>query len=296
MTALTWPSICFGVTNYQGILCSAVTPALDSFWYGFMFSKAVVPIACFLLCSATAADNRYDHLNASNDANWQSGGIQHAPSSHSAYSIATLAGDLPGLEFFGNTNEAWVIDCPAELSNVGECAKYKENIVLNRHPDLVSREEGTLTVHSSRKDVVLKNQSIDSQPYVVGYIPKASLMLIYVQYWEGDTHYVVDTVTGSKQEIQGVPVFNDSFTKFVTAEYDLLAQYSPNILSVFSNRNGWHKEYYVSPETWGADNPVWVSDAQIDFEKITLSNSLDSHYKSDRSLKFSDDNWQLSQR
>ena len=186
----------------------------------------------------------------------------------------------------------WEIDCPKDILNAGNCASYKEDFLLKKYPYLISRENGSLIINSKRKQVALKNG--EEFYYAIGYIPQAELVLVRIQYWEGNSHYVIDTKSGGKWEINGFPAFNTSFTKFVTTDYDLEAQYSPNNLGVFIRNGVWHKEYYLSPPSWGASDPVWVNDELIHFKKVTMSSSTFENKYEDFSLYYSDGNWWLS--
>ncbi len=99
---------------------------------------------------------------------------------------------------------------------------------------------------------------------------------------------------GSQMEIKGFPVFNADSTQFVAVDLDLEAHYNPNVLSVFvRNRYAiWNLQYYIEPQGWGPEAPVWVSETKVNFSKRyayggkpTLAN-----------LIFEDGNWNLKIR
>ncbi len=169
----------------------------------------------------------------------------------------------------------WVMNCPDQINNAGQCADYKEQLLIKKYPLVVSRIEDVLLVSTQKgNQVELKN---DSWHYhAIGFIEQANLVLVRIQYWEGNSHLLVDTEYGYKKEIYGFPTFNKNYTQFATTDYDLEASYNPNILGIYKKYASWKLEYFISPDSWGSDTPEWVDDNNLIFTKVSLSNNFEN--------------------
>jgi hypothetical protein len=186
----------------------------------------------------------------------------------------------------------WVLECPEHISNAGRCAAHKERLLIKKYPLLVSRAGDTLKISTKRgNQVELEDKSWHY--YAIGYIEQANILLVRIQYWEGNSHLVVDTENGYKKEIYGFPTFNKDFTQFVATDYDLEAGYNPNILGVYKKYASWRLEYFISPDSWGSDSPVWIDDNNLTFTRISAPQLLE--YKRQKyMLTKRNGNWWLS--
>jgi len=168
----------------------------------------------------------------------------------------------------------WVLECPEHISNAGRCAAHKEQLLIKKYPSLVSRAGDILQISTKKgNQVELENKSWHY--YAIGYIEQANILLVRTQYWEGNSHLVVDTENGYKKEIYGFPTFNKDYTQFVTTDYDLEAGYNPNILGIYKKYASWRLEYFISPDSWGSDSPVWIDDNNLAFTRISAPQLLE---------------------
>jgi hypothetical protein len=188
------------------------------------------------------------------------------------------------------------LTCPETITNAGQCAAYSETIILKKYGSWVKRQGTVLSIGPiGGKTVEFKDPPHGGWSYyAVRYYKQAGLLLVRTQYIEGNSYTVVNMEHGSQMEIKGFPVFNADSTQFVAVDLDLEANYNPNVLSVYArNRYSiWNLQYYIEPQGWGPEAPVWVSETKVIFskryaygEKPTLAN-----------LIFEDGNWNLKIR
>lgn len=165
----------------------------------------------------------------------------------------------------------WSLTCPETITNAGQCAAYSEAIILKKYGSRVKRQGAVLSISPiSGKTVEFKDPKHGEwSHYAVRYFKKAGLLLVRVQYMEGNSYTVVNMEHGSQMEIKGFPVFSADSTKFVAVDLDLESHYNPNVLSVYArNRHSiWNLQYYIEPLGWGPEAPVWVSKTKVNFAK-----------------------------
>ncbi len=178
------------------------------------------------------------------------------------------------------------------MNNAGQCAEFKEQLLLKKHPHVVSRVGDVLIITTQKgNQVELKNEGL--YYYATGVIEQAKLVLVRIQYWEGNSHLIVDTEYGYKKEIYGFPTFNQTYTQFATTDYDLDANYNPNILGIYKKYASWKLEYFISPDSWGSDSPEWKDDNNLIFTKVS-SPKIFEHIKEKFVLSKRDGNWWLN--
>ncbi len=187
----------------------------------------------------------------------------------------------------------WSLTCLETITNAGQCASYNEAIILKKYGSLVKRQDAVLSIGPIMgKTVEFKNpQHGEWSYYAVRYYKKAELLLIRVQKLEGNSYIIVNMEDGSQMEIKGFPVFSADSMKFVAVDLDLEAHYNPNVLGVYAkNRYSiWNLQYYIEPQGWGPEEPMWVSKTKVKFTKRYA-------YKKEPTkayLIFEDGNWNL---
>ena len=186
----------------------------------------------------------------------------------------------------------WVLHCPEHINNAGQCADHKEQLLIKKYPLVVSRTGDVLIISTHKgNQVELKNDSWHY--YAIGFIEQANLLLVRIQYWEGNSHLIVDTEYGYKKEIYGFPTFNKDYTQFATSDYDLEANYNPNILGIYKKHASWKLEYFISPDSWGSDSPEWIDDNNLTFTKVSFSSKIFEYKKEKYILTKRDGNWWL---
>ncbi len=195
----------------------------------------------------------------------------------------------------------WVLHCPDHMNNAGQCADHKEQLLIKKHPLIVSRTGDVLIITTQKgKQVELKNDSWGGY-HAIALIEQANLLLVRIQYWEGNSHLIVDTEYGYKKEIYGFPTFNKDYTQFATSDYDLTANYNPNILGIYKKHASWKLEYFISPDSWGSspdswgsDSPEWIDDNKLVFTKVSPSSKFSEHKREKYMLIKRDGNWWLN--
>lgn len=160
----------------------------------------------------------------------------------------------------------WFLSCPQGIDNAAQCAAVEEKKLLQSQSSWLERKAGELVVHTQNGDNKCFHNGADHF-FAVRYYPKAALLLIRVQYQEGNSYRIVDTRYGYEREIFGFPLFNASYTRFVTTDVDLESQYNPNNLSVYTRQSSWQVQYFIRPQSWGPIEPRWIDDNKIAFKK-----------------------------
>ncbi len=187
------------------------------------------------------------------------------------------------LSVFANVNATdWIIDCPDYITNDYECPQFKEQFLLKKYPQLISKTGNVLTIATQTgKLIIFKNnreQGEQSKEYsVVGIIEQASIVLVYIQYYESRLYLIIDTKSGAKQEIRGYPIFNQNYTQFVTIDHVLYMESGSNTLSVHKyDGAAWVLEYSAYKPTWSAQ---WIDDNLLVFTKIEMYETWDPNYR-----------------
>ena len=223
------------------------------------------------------------------------GAVPAIPAHNKAHSVLMkyFAAIFVCLMSSGAFADEWSLTCPEKITNAGQCAAYSEAIILKKYGSWVKRQGAVLSIGPiGGKTVEFKDpQHGGWSHYAVRYYKKAGLLLVRVQYTEGNSYTVVNMEHGSQMAIKGFPVFSADSTQFVAVDWDLEAHYNPNVLSVFSkNRYSiWNLQYYIEPEGWGPEAPVWVSKTKVKFTKRNAYGKKPTKAY----LIFEDGNWNL---
>jgi hypothetical protein len=133
------------------------------------------------------------------------------------------------------------------------------------------------------------------------YLANIGYHVVEVQYVEGGAYLLVNTRTGEKQVVCGVPVPSPDGARFVLTSVDLDAEYLPTTVQVWTvGEDGVQMEWRFDPlevqegvfpydELWGLTDAEWVSPTAIRLRRV---------YSTDRKsevvlIELKDDRWIL---
>jgi hypothetical protein len=171
------------------------------------------------------------------------------------------------------------LKCPGNIRNSGECAEYLENSIIHTL-NFAKRVEDTLYISTrGGKKLTLQSKKIPEESsclyYLVDFLRDIDMVVVYCQYWEGDTFFAIHLIEGKPIDIHGYPNVSPDKKQFVTATIDLEAGYTPNTISIYGiTGQGYSPMWSIKPEGWGARDLEWKNDRTIRFNKTTLDSSF----------------------
>lgn len=117
------------------------------------------------------------------------------------------------------------------------------------------------------REVQLDDGSGDSTPSYSFYdvVPALDSYVLHAQYYEGNAWLVVSRLTGTKVEINGLPVVAPNKRRFVTGNFDLDAHYTPNDVVIWTHGDDGaiKQEWKIEPKDWGPTYLRWLSSTKF---------------------------------
>ncbi|MGV3742613.1 MAG: hypothetical protein ACO1NO_09925 [Burkholderiaceae bacterium] len=175
--------------------------------------------------------------------------------------------------------------CPTTIHNSYQCSQYLERELAKEYPTLFSRQAQQLTISLLNGRKKTYTDIPDAPNYgangkwftLVQYYPEIGYALLGVQYYEGDTYYLVNLKTGEETNIVSYPVLSPDRKRIAVANVDIVSGYTPDFLAVYELQpSGLKTEFYAKPDDWGADSVRWVSNDEISFIQYRLNPNYDA--------------------
>ena len=170
--------------------------------------------------------------------------------------------------------------CPETIHNAYEHAQCREKDLSKHYPGLFSRADLRLIVNLTNggEKVYTDDERKNLWYTFVAYYPEIGYGLIWAQFYEDGTNYLVNMRTGKDTDIVGDPILSPDKKRIAVSNVDLEAQYTPNVLSVYELRpDGLAVEFIEKPAEWGPWNLRWVTNQEISFIKYSFDS--ESPYK-----------------
>jgi hypothetical protein len=170
--------------------------------------------------------------------------------------------------------------CPAAIQNSHECAKYLENALGRDRPGLFTRKDGQLGIrigNGKLKTYTDGKQKVGDETHfnIIQYFPSASLAVIHAQYWEGDTHYVLNLNNGLETHIEGYPILSPDKNRIAVYAFDIVANYGPNVLAVYLiKKENLQLEFIAKPTDWGPTKVRWLDSKRLSFAKTWYDSNM----------------------
>ncbi len=167
--------------------------------------------------------------------------------------------------------------CPPSIGNSYECAKFSEQVLLEKYPDLFKRSGGVLSVQLKNNQLQVFADAEDTENYganailyaVTQYYPEIGYVLIVKQYYEGADNYLFSLKVGKLFPILSFPVISPSLKKLASGYCD--EGNSECGIQIFRvNDDKIEVELSATEEKWGAENIQWLSDSEFEFTKRAL--------------------------
>ena len=183
--------------------------------------------------------------------------------------------------------------CPESIQNSLECAIYLEKILKTKNPQLFTRTDSRLEIRLANG--AFKTYFDDKQKVgegtsynIIQYYPDAALAVIHAQYWEGNTHYVLNLNNGQQTHIEGYPILSPDKKRIVVYALDLDAGYGPNILAIYLIQNDMLLlEFVVKPTDWGPSQVRWLNSKQVSFAKTWYDSKMNERTET-KSIRYRD--------
>lgn len=183
--------------------------------------------------------------------------------------------------------------CPESIRNSQECAIYLEKIIETKNPQLFTRKDSRLDIRLANGG--LKTYIDDKQKVgegtiynLIQYFPDAALAVIHAQYWEGDTHYVLNLNNGQQTHVEGYPILSPDKKRIAVYALDLVAGYGPNILAIYLiQSDNLLLEFVVKPTDWGASQVRWVDSKRVSFAKTWYDSKMNERMEM-KSIRYQD--------
>lgn len=119
-------------------------------------------------------------------------------------------------------------------------------------------------------DLVDDDSHTDSRVlyHCLDYFPDEGLFLVHGALYEGTDYFFVCEKTGKTISLGGMPFFSPDRTRVAASNVDIIAGYDFNGIRIFRiNNDELKSELELAPGEWGPQNPRWVSETEIVFEK-----------------------------
>jgi hypothetical protein len=182
----------------------------------------------------------------------------------------------------------WSDGCPETMTNSHECYLYKESQLAKRYGNLFYRKGKAQNLHvrlGNSQIKVLKDvpeiEGVERVAYshvLVGYYPDVNYWLVAIQYIEGSSYFLLNGKNGREFKVDGETFLSPDKTRFVVANFDIEAGWSPNILSIWRvEEDRLIQEFSVEPEEWGATTVIWEGDSTVRFSKTSWSKDGDQY-------------------
>lgn len=139
-------------------------------------------------------------------------------------------------------------ECKGSYKERTVCMAKREAEIIKRYPQLMERKEGDLILkplQTSNSPKVFKNvwsndnEGNNTTYWLAEYYPQYKISYIKVVYYEGHSAYIYHHEYGSYQEVVGDIAFSKDGKHMVAYNEDIEAEYTPNIVTIFSLGKNW---------------------------------------------------------
>lgn len=163
-------------------------------------------------------------------------------------------------------------------SNSYECAQIIEKYQIPYYSNFVKRTNQKLTLAiDNGSNLVLENNDKEEDGIWYSfrdYMENINSYIIDIQYYEGGEYYLINKFDGKKIIVPGMIKIAPDNLHFVSYNLDLEAEYSPNGFVIYKLINNTYiKEYESFTNNWGPSNIRWISNNEIEVEKMQLKNN-----------------------
>jgi hypothetical protein len=161
-----------------------------------------------------------------------------------------------------------VFSCPKSIHNSLECARYLEKMTLPGVSGRAERKGGDLRITCKNGTVVTFTDNSEESDSMVFYLlvrhyADVDHFLVFVQFYEGGRFTLVSGGSGAKVDLWDEPHYSPDRRRFICANTDLEARYTPNGVQVFRfDASSFTSETEMKLE-WGPADPVWTDNNRI---------------------------------
>lgn len=159
-------------------------------------------------------------------------------------------------------------------NNSEECDELKENLLINKYPKLVKRNQDLLILFAQNgKHIQFKNNNSygeDSAKYTFEkYIPQINCSVTYYRGWEWGGYYIINHNTGQKLYSHSLPVISPRAIRFVFPdEFNSYEDIRPSVIIYKNTKKVFIKEFeYYFEDNWSPSQFRWLNDNEFKFIK-----------------------------
>ena len=159
------------------------------------------------------------------------------------------------------------------------CKIIPEQIDINNSEGIVQKTLAGYEVKLLNESIVTLADKIASsqyedvgiQTYGLKYCTKNNRFCVFaISYYESSKAALVDRRTGLISTLDNIPVFSPDSLHFVVAENSGGYSEESDTLKIFDvNDSGFKNSLDLKPDTWAAQNPVWISNTEVHVERVT---------------------------
>lgn len=165
--------------------------------------------------------------------------------------------------------------CDGQFNRSKECLDRLESHIVKEHSDWVRRDAETLHLSiENGKDLSFTTNPSQSPSdavryHLTNYYPQIDAYRVNVGYYEGGTNKLINRKSGSTVEVDGEILVSPDKNRFVAYNMDMHTSYFFNGFKVFKVNDNTYKLEHKESLRWGPDNPRWLSNTRIEFDKIS---------------------------
>jgi len=165
--------------------------------------------------------------------------------------------------------------CDGNFKWSKECLDRLESYVIKEHSDWVRREAETLhLIIENGEDLSFTTNPSQSPSdavryHLTNYYPKIDAYRVNVGYYEGGTNKLINRKSGNTVEVDGEILVSPDKNRFVAYNMDMHTTYFFNGFKMFKVTDNTYKLEHKERLRWGPDNPRWLSNNKIEFDKIS---------------------------
>lgn len=175
------------------------------------------------------------------------------------------------VEFPDYYHNQQAVDSLAKVfTNSHDLALAHERLLKEKYKSIFSTTDSILTIK-------MKDGSNKSFPRVGdtekgiysfdSYFQEIDLVLLYVQYYEGNEYYLLYRKTGEGLFLIGKPYFSKDYSRFIAINCDLDASYTTNGIALYTLEGDRIKQEFIAEVSpWGPQKAMWVDDNNIILE------------------------------
>lgn len=156
------------------------------------------------------------------------------------------------------------------FTNSHDLALAHERLLKEKYNNIFSVSDTMLTI--KMKDGTQKSfprvGNVEEGVYSFdSYFQKTDLVLLYVQYYEGNEYYLLSRKTGEGLFLIGKPYFSKDYSRFIAINCDLDASYTTNGIGLYTlEGDRINQEFIAEVSPWGPRKAMWVDDKNIILE------------------------------